>query len=189
LEMRKYYFAFSDHPLVVPYVYVNDPAVNQTWISSALCGDDKKLRIIAKKIISLREEAPFTSFEDMQNRLVGAVDDKSFKEKNISKDDINRLKRSTLKFNLFSKDKVEDEVEENKDKRKNTIPDLKREITKRKKISCKCAKSHCSTNSCNCKKNGVKCSPSCRCKDCTNGVEEWAKKEQKEKESKKKKER
>jgi len=102
-SMQQYYFAFSDHPLVVPHVHVNDPAVNSTWIFSALRGITvSKLKIIANKIVQLRSE-PFKNFKDMIERLEKAVSvDKTFVRGKINKADIKHLETSTLKFNFFS---------------------------------------------------------------------------------------
>jgi len=103
-SMRNYYFAFFDHPLVVPHVYVNDPAMNATWISSALknVGNDM-LGTIAAKIVELRDAKPFKSLEVMKKRLEKLVAvDQTFVQQNIQKTDIQRMQTSTLKFRFFS---------------------------------------------------------------------------------------
>jgi len=93
-SIQKYYFSFSDHPLVSPHVYVNDPAINATWIFSSLSGlATKKLKKIANKIVELRSE-PFTSFANMKERLTHVfVNDHDI--------DIGKINTSTLKFALF----------------------------------------------------------------------------------------
>jgi len=102
--MQNYYYAFSDHPLVVPHIHVNDPAVNATWISSALRGvRNDILPTISNKIVELRDSEPFTSLEAMKERLEKLVSvDQIFVAQKISKADIKKIKTSTLQFNFFS---------------------------------------------------------------------------------------
>jgi len=93
--MQKYYFAFSDHPLVVPYIHVNDPAVSASWISSSLSGlSNKKLTEVANKIVELRQQPTYTaitSFEDMKERLT----------KVLSTTEISQLNNLRLIFTLW----------------------------------------------------------------------------------------
>jgi len=105
-SIQIYYYSFSNHPLVLPDVYVNDPAVNATWIYSALAGlATDKLKQIANKIVDLRS-TPFKNLEDLKKRLEAAFFDDPIK---IAIKDLNF---SRLKFSLFSI-KQTDEVQLN----------------------------------------------------------------------------
>ena len=74
-ETSKYYGVFSSHPVVSPYVNVNDPLVLQTWILRCLSGvDGDLLRLFSKGVVEERRKGNFKNQEDLVERLRGEFD-------------------------------------------------------------------------------------------------------------------
>jgi len=111
-SIQQYYYCFQDHPLVTPSVYVNDPAVNATWISASLWGlKDEKLLLIATKIVELRtKKDPYTSFEQMISRVKAHI-----AESDISDAKYKKICSNALEYDTFSTDKLTNEEKHEKE--------------------------------------------------------------------------
>ena len=74
-ESQAYYLTFFDHPIIDRRMNINDPLLNETWLAAFFNGKNTNTHTkIAKIIIQLRNEKPFTSQEDLINRIQEVIE-------------------------------------------------------------------------------------------------------------------
>lgn len=69
-QIKDYFGIFANHPIVWPYVNVNDPLMNQSWIQSTLSGKTTEiLSEFSRIVVEERRKGPFKDESDLKSRV------------------------------------------------------------------------------------------------------------------------